>query len=187
MKNLFFFYFFLPFALFSNPISIDIDIADTDEKKAWGLMGRDHLPDNYGMLFVYDKPKHLSVWMFNTSIDLSVAFINEYATITEIKQLKAYPEIMDPARPVRTPKDLELYPYNSPVAKFFRKKGVTSTQKVIYMLEVKQGWFESRGIKPGDKFIWIPGENKAMIQLQKPIKNVMFLQEGAAIPEKTPK
>ena len=157
-----------PFAIFANSIPITIEIADTDEERVWGLMGRGSLPDNHGMLFVYDRQKYLSVWMFNTMMDLSIAFIDNNGVITEIRELKAYPDRMDPERPVRSLKDLALYPPGDPTVRFFRRKRITSDQKVRYVLEMQKGWFKRKGVRPGDRLVWEPGENKAIIHAPRP-------------------
>ncbi|ADI38658.1 putative uncharacterized protein [Waddlia chondrophila 2032/99] len=174
----FFLCFFYPFVLFAKTIPITIETADTDEKRIWGLMGRDRLPKNHGMLFIYDKQRYLSVWMFNTRIDLSAAFIDNKGIITEIRQLQAYPEIMDPDRPVLSLNDLRLYPPQDPIVLFFRKKRATSLHQVRYVLEMQMGWFKKHGIRPGDRLQWNPGENKATIQLQKRTKRDILSPKG---------
>lgn len=154
----------LPLSLFAKSIPITLELAQTDRERTWGLMQRDWLPENHGMLFIYETPKTLSVWMFNCFMDLSVAFIDSKGIIKEIKELKAYPEMMDPARPVLSYSDLKLYPPYDPVIRFFRSRSVISSQQVRYILEMQGGWFAENGVQPGDRLIWKYGSNEAVIQ-----------------------
>ena len=52
-------------------------IADNDEKRGKGLRDVDHLPDNEGMIFLYDKPSKNAFTMRNTSIPLTIIFLDE--------------------------------------------------------------------------------------------------------------
>ena len=91
--------------LFSNTIPIIIEHAQIPEELTWGLMQRNELPTNHGMLFHYPTDQFISLWMFNCLKDLSAAFINRKGIILEIHELKAYPYQMDPNRVVYSPKD----------------------------------------------------------------------------------
>lgn len=119
----------------------------------WGLMGRKHLPPNHGMLFVYSQEKYLSIWMFNTWIDLSLAFLDSNRRILEIHELKAYPEMMDPMRVIRSPRDLSLYSSEEAVVQFFMKRGVASSIPAKYALEMNKNWFADRKVKVGDVLV----------------------------------
>ena len=98
-----------------------VEIADTAEKRAAGLMFRENLAEDSGMLFVFKKPERISFWMYNTVVPLSIAFIDEKGIILQIEDMQ--------------PKDL------TPVA---------SINKALYALEVNKGWFEKNKIKEGD-------------------------------------
>ncbi len=87
-----------------------------------GLMFRETLPWDKGMLFVFEPPRRTAMWMENTFIPLSVAFICEDGYISNIKEMK----------PLTT--DLHY------------SKGIAA-----YALEMNQGWFENNGINPGDQ------------------------------------
>jgi uncharacterized membrane protein (UPF0127 family) len=80
------------------------------------------LGENEGMLFLYLREEILSFWMKNTTLKLSIAFINKRGEITEIRDME--PLGMDSVR---------------------------SAKKAQYALEVNQGWFEKNNIKVGDK------------------------------------
>lgn len=105
-----------------------VEIADTSESRTQGLMNRKSLPENAGMLFVFERDDHYSFWMKNTVIPLSLAFISRSGEIKEIHDL--------------TPGSL---------------RPVQSEYAVRFALEVNRGVFEKHGIKPGH-VIGIPGE-----------------------------
>ncbi len=150
--------------LLAKPVAITLEIADNDKSRAWGLMRRESLPENHGMLFVYDHPKHLKIWMFNCFMDLSVAFIDKTGTLTEIQELKANPRRMDPSRPVYSLFDFYKYPSYDPAILYFKERQVISKEKVLYALEMEAGWFKANGIKVGDRLIWKRGAKKALIK-----------------------
>ena len=84
-------------------------------------MERKKIPDNTGMIFIWDKDQILSFWMKNTPHPLSIAYIDSKGKIRDIFDMKPY--------------SLE---------------SVVSTVSVRYALEVPQGWFEKNNIHPGD-------------------------------------
>ena len=59
-------------------------IADTPAKQEKGLMFVTHLPENEGMLFVFDQEQELAFWMKNTLIDLDMVFIAADKTVTQV-------------------------------------------------------------------------------------------------------
>jgi hypothetical protein len=117
-------------------------------------MGRSFLPENQGMLFHYTPPLCPKLWTFNCYIDLSVAFLDENQVIFSICNLYAYPERMDPQRPVRNVQDMALYPYSDPIVQFFLEKSVGANAPTSYVLEMNHGWFKRNGIKIGDHLEW---------------------------------
>jgi uncharacterized membrane protein (UPF0127 family) len=87
-----------------------------------GLMHRRSLAPNSGMLFVFDEVSVHCMWMKNTFIPLSVAFVDTGGTITNIADM--------------TPHSEESH---------------CATRPARFALEMDQGWFAKRGIKPGMK------------------------------------
>ncbi len=109
-----------------NQWEITVETADTQETQEKGLMGRESLDEDWGMLFVYDRDSRKSFWMKNTKIPLSIAYIAADGTIREIYDME----------PLST-------------------RTVDSRYSVRYALEVNQGAFERHGIKTGDKVEFI--------------------------------
>ncbi|MDD5773073.1 MAG: DUF192 domain-containing protein [bacterium] len=98
-----------------------VEIADTDSKREKGLMFREKLDENRGMLFIFETPHYYTFWMENTKIPLSLAFIDQDFKITEIVDLK--------------PLDTTL---------------AVPSKKISYVLEMNKGWFKKNKVKAGD-------------------------------------
>ncbi|MBX9923207.1 MAG: DUF192 domain-containing protein [Rhabdochlamydiaceae bacterium] len=148
------------FAFFKSP-TFFIEHARTEEQIQWGLMQRRFLPENSGMLFHYSQPQKLNFWSFNCYIDLSVAFIDEKGVVREIKTLKAFPEKMDPSRPVLSNRDFALYSYKDPIVIFFQKNSISASVPVKYVLEMNLGWFERNKVQVGDILHWNDNDSSA--------------------------
>jgi uncharacterized protein len=140
-------------ALQQHKKEITLEYAITHNEQMWGLMGRDELPEDHGMLFVYETPQKVSFWMFGCRVDLSVAFLDEEGVIQEIHDMPAYPGVMDRERPVVSLEDMALYSYDEPIVRFFHEKEIVSHIEVSRALEMKKGWFEENGVRVGDKII----------------------------------
>lgn len=102
---------------------VDVEVAATHEERQKGLMERDHLGEDSGMIFVFDIERRVSFWMKNTSIPLSIAYIDKRGTILEIY-------------------DLEPYSLESISSK---------RSSIKYALEVNRGYFSKNSIEVGDK------------------------------------
>ena len=104
--------------------SVVVEIAETDEERARGLMYRTHLPKNGGMLFLPDGPPHVQTfWMKNTCIALDMLFISENGVIVGI--LENVPPMNTAHRSVKRPSS--------------------------YVLEVNAGWTSAVGVKTGQR------------------------------------
>lgn len=66
--------------------SIEIEIADDDDKRAQGLMWRRSMADSIGMLFIFEKERPLSFWMKNTYIPLDIIYVNKSMEIVTIQE-----------------------------------------------------------------------------------------------------
>ncbi len=106
-----------------DTLEIWVEIAATDEKRRKGLMWRDELPENQGMLFVFPNPEIQSFWMRNTYIPLDIAYIDENWIISDILQMEPLTDSIQ----------------------------YESSRPVPYALEMNQGWFASHNISVGDK------------------------------------
>jgi hypothetical protein len=107
---------------------IRAEVAADFASRATGLMYRKQMPSNAGMLFIFDEPSEQCMWMKNTLIPLSVAFMDDNGAIVNIEDMQ--PQTLDShcaRRPAR------------------------------YALEMNLGWFAARGIKPGMRLGGIPG------------------------------
>ena len=74
----------LTFEADGETVSFDIEIADTSERRARGLMFRTDLPDDRGMLFVFDQTQPVGFWMKNTPSPLDLVFIGEDGRVIDI-------------------------------------------------------------------------------------------------------
>ena len=106
---------------------IQAELANTDQKRQIGLMGRTELPGNEGMLFVFEAPDMQCFWMRNTLIPLSIAFIADDGTVTNIEDMAPQTE-----------------------------NAHCSRKPVRYALEMAQGWFGRHGVKAGAKIDGLP-------------------------------
>lgn len=104
----------------SNVLRTEVVYKPEDRQK--GLMNREILGENEGMIFVFEKEDKVSFWMKNTSIPLSIAYINKQGKILEIYDLKP-----------------------------FSLEAVQSKRSsILYALEVNRGYFSKNDISVGD-------------------------------------
>ena len=108
---------------------VTAEIAATVAHRRRGLMFRNELPTNHGMLFVYPAAKERGFWMKNCAMDLAIAYTKADGTIVSIHEMKAAWHTPDRV-------DLPGYPSGGACA---------------MALEMEAGWFHARGVKPGDK------------------------------------
>ena len=99
---------------------IDAEVVNTQESRMRGLMMRKAMPAHRGMLFVFDDNGRYCMWMKNTLLPLSVAFLDEAGRIINVEEMKPQTE-------------------NTHCA----------TKPVHYALEMNAGWFSRRGVKAG--------------------------------------
>lgn len=72
-----------------NEHELTVDIASTEAQRTCGLSHRNKLPENYGMLFVFEKNQILDFWMKDTHFPLTIAYIDENFKIMELHQFNA--------------------------------------------------------------------------------------------------
>jgi uncharacterized protein len=102
-------------------VPVQVEITDTPEERQTGLMGRNALAEDAGMLFVFDQEQILSFWMKDTLIPLSIAYINAEGRIVDIQDMQPLDETSHP-----------------------------SAEPARYALEVNQGFFAEQGVTVGD-------------------------------------
>jgi uncharacterized protein len=107
---------------------IQAEVAARDAERQQGLMFRDRMGPNEGMVFLFEQPAGVCMWMKNTLLPLSVAFIDETGKIVNIEDMK--------------PRSLDSH---------------CALKPVRYALEMNQGWFKQKNIKPGSKIKGLPG------------------------------
>ncbi|MFZ4536522.1 DUF192 domain-containing protein [Propionivibrio sp.] len=99
---------------------IEAEVAADQESRMRGLMQRRSMPANQGMLFVFTQSARHCMWMRNTYLPLSVAFLDEEGHILNIEDMKPQSETNHcAAAPAR------------------------------FALEMNLGWFSGKGLKPG--------------------------------------
>jgi hypothetical protein len=101
---------------------IRAEVAADYGSRMQGLMHRKALAPNAGMLFVFDQAAPHCMWMKNTYIPLSVAFLDAQGAIINIADMQPHSE-----------------------------QSHCAARPALYALEMTQGWFAQRGIKPGTK------------------------------------
>lgn len=108
-----------------DTVRLLVELAVTPEQKTMGLMERRHLPENTGMLFVYDstQPRDAGFWMFRTRIPLDIAFLDSLGIVRSTRTMVPCETILAQGCPTYAPG----VPYR-------------------YALEVNSGFFQRHGI-----------------------------------------
>ena len=101
---------------------IDAQLAITPEQRETGLMFRAQMPEQEGMLFVFEQPATQCFWMRNTLLPLTAAFVADDGTIVNLVDMQPLSE-----------------------------ESHCSKRPVRFVLEMNQGWFAKRGLKAGSK------------------------------------
>jgi uncharacterized membrane protein (UPF0127 family) len=93
-------------------VRVRVEIADNDTEAELGLMFRESLPDDAGMIFLFDRPQTRGFWMKNTLIPLSIAFLDgtgEIVRILDMQPCRADPcERYKPGVPYRGALEVNL-------------------------------------------------------------------------------
>ena len=106
---------------------IDAQVAANSSQREIGLMWRKDMPQNEGMLFVFEQPGVQCFWMMNTLLPLTAAFIADDGTIVNLADMK--------------PKSTDSH---------------CSAKPVRYVLEMNQGWFGKKGLAAGARLSGLP-------------------------------
>jgi len=108
--------------------TVRAEVADEDPERSAGLMFRESLAPDSGMLFVMPSVGPASFWMKNTLLPLSIAFLDSNGTIMEIHDMQ--------------PRDETITRSSFP--------------RIAYALEMSQGWFAGKNIWPGERISGLP-------------------------------
>ena len=114
-------------ALTIGSATVSVEIADDPAEREHGLMKRDTLGADQGMLFVYPDERPRSFWMKDTSLPLSIAYLDAQGRIVRIADM--------------TPFDTSTVP---------------SLRPAMYALEVNQGWFAKHAVQVGASVKGVP-------------------------------
>ena len=106
---------------------LKVELAVEEPQRLQGLMYRKSMAKEDGMLFIFDEPGYHSIWMKNTLIPLSVAFVDKDGVILNIVDME--------------PQTLDSHMAAGPA---------------VYAIETNKGWFAAKKIKPGDKVTGLP-------------------------------
>jgi uncharacterized membrane protein (UPF0127 family) len=106
---------------------VTAELAANREDRARGLMFRESMPEDHGMLFIYPVEAPLVFWMKNTPLPLSIAFADSGGRILRIADMEPYSE-----------------------------EPIHSGSPVRYALEMNRGWFDRHGVFAGDAIRGIP-------------------------------
>nr|WP_233185605.1 DUF192 domain-containing protein [Thermotoga sp. SG1] len=106
-------------------LKLRVEIANTPLLRSIGLMYRESIPDDFGMLFVFEEDTRSGFWMKNTYVPLEIAFIDRNGIIFSIQEME--PCEKEPCKVYYAPKPFK------------------------YALEVKKGFFERHGFKVGSR------------------------------------
>jgi uncharacterized protein len=101
---------------------MDVQVASTPEQRQTGLMFRKEMPQQEGMIFVFEQASQQCFWMKNTLLPLTAAFVADDGTIVNMADMQ--PQTTEPH---------------------------CSAEPVRYVLEMNKGWFAKKGIKAGNK------------------------------------
>lgn len=107
--------------------TVTAEVADDPDERAAGLMFREALETDHGMLFVYPEERPRSFWMKNTPLPLSIAYLSATGRVVSIKDME----------PLST-------------------RPVLSDYGAQYALEMERGWFARHGVTPGAKVTGLP-------------------------------
>ena len=116
--------------LHAGMYNIRAEVARTPLQTQTGMMFRTEMAAHEGMLFVFDSVERRCFWMKNTLLPLSIAFIADDGRVVSLADMQPQSE-----------------------------QSHCSAEPVRYALEMNQGWFAKRGIKPGFKLKGIPFAN----------------------------
>lgn len=121
----------------ADTFHLSVEVAETESQRSYGLMDRESLQEDAGMLFVYSEPQDSTAgfWMYRTRVPLDIAFLDDQGRIVSILSMEPCPSPY--------PQVCRTYSPGTPYAA---------------ALEVNRGYFARRGITPGDRVVAAPAD-----------------------------
>lgn len=129
------------YSLKINNAVLNIEIADTTEKREDGLSGRENLPENQGMLFPFEKEDYYSFWMKDMDFPIDIIWIGNDLKIVDIAENispKTYPKNFKPSRPAKYAIETNAYwirNNNIKIGDYIPLDGISSLYKAEYKFE----------------------------------------------------
>jgi uncharacterized membrane protein (UPF0127 family) len=114
--------------------ALRVEVAASEPERQKGLMFREKMGKNDGMLFIFDEPGYHAMWMQNTYLPLSVAFVDRDGVILNVEDME--------------PRTTDAHAAQGPA---------------LYAIEMNKGWFAEKKIKPGDKVTGLPPGSRSEV------------------------
>jgi len=105
-----------------EPLVFNVEVADTPRARTRGMMFRDSVAEDAGMLFLYDSPRVVSIWMKNTLVSLDILYVRADGMVAKIAH-RAVPESL---------------------------QSLSSEVPVLGVVEIAGGRAQALGLEPGD-------------------------------------
>lgn len=112
---------YFPISIGGHGLELQLALSQAEQRK--GLMHRDTLAEDHGMLFLFDQPDQRGFWMRNTRIPLDIGYFSTSGELLEVYKLFPYDETSVASR----------------------------SRDVLIAVETNRGWYASHGVKPGDR------------------------------------
>jgi len=111
---------------------VNVEIAESEQARTQGLMGRQRMAEGQGMLFIFPNEEYRSFWMANTPLSLDIIFVNKAGSVVTIQR--------------------NTVPYS--------EESIPSTAPATYVVEVNAGFCDRHGVREGHTVRWIrTGQN----------------------------
>ncbi|PXA03423.1 DUF192 domain-containing protein [Coraliomargarita sinensis] len=110
---------YFPITIGESTLQLQLALTPAEHQK--GLMFRRELPEDHGMLFIFERPRQQGFWMKNTSLPLDIGYLDPSGRLIEVHPLFPFDE--------------------TPVA--------SRSRQILIAIETNRGWYAKNGVKPG--------------------------------------